>query len=77
VQAPGQWFAFDEEFHLEARQQDFVEHPDGQLRLADGKTPHERLAVSTGSTVYINALQSLYAPLPTDVDRLPGRRSSL
>ena len=40
VKATRQRLAFDEELHLEAGQQDLVEHPDGQLGLADGEAPH-------------------------------------
>ena len=40
VQTPRQRPAFDDELDLEAGQQDFVEHPDDQLVLADGETPH-------------------------------------
>ena len=47
VEAAGERLALDEKFDFEAGQQDLVEHPDGQLRLADGETPHVRLAVST------------------------------
>jgi len=36
MQAPGGRFALDDELHVEAGQQDFVEHPDDQLVLADG-----------------------------------------
>jgi len=44
VQTPGNRFALDEEFNLETGQQDLVEHPDGQLGLADGETPHGSFA---------------------------------
>jgi hypothetical protein len=40
VQPLGQRLSLDDEIHLEAGQQDFVEHPDGQLGLANGETPH-------------------------------------
>ena len=43
VQAAGERLAFDEELDFEAGQQDLVEHPDGQLGLADGETPHSVL----------------------------------
>src|SRR5260221_637146 len=33
----------NEKFDLEAGHQDFVEHPDDQLVLADGETPHWRV----------------------------------
>ena len=36
VEATGHRTAFNDEFDLVARQQDFVEHPDDQLVLADG-----------------------------------------
>jgi hypothetical protein len=35
VQASRQRPVFDDEFHLEAGQQDFIEHPDHQLVLTD------------------------------------------
>ena len=40
VQAPRQRPVLDDELDLEAGQQDFVEHPDDQLVLTDGQTPH-------------------------------------
>ena len=40
VQATRERLALDQELDFEAGQQDLVEHPDGQLRLADGETPH-------------------------------------
>ena len=40
VQPAGERLALDEKFDFEAGQQDFVEHPDDQLGLADGETPH-------------------------------------
>jgi hypothetical protein len=40
MQAPGERLALDDEFDLEAGQQDFVEHPDDQFVLTDGETPH-------------------------------------
>src|SRR5262249_34193589 len=42
VQAPGEGPLFDDELDLEAGQQDLVEHPDDQLVLTDGQTPHQR-----------------------------------
>ena len=42
VQPARERLAFDQELDFEAGQQDLVEHPDGQLRLADGETPHSR-----------------------------------
>jgi hypothetical protein len=36
----GKQLAFDEEVDLEAGHQGFIEHPDDQLGLADGDTPH-------------------------------------
>ena len=36
VEAAGQWSRLDDEFDLEARQQDLVEHPDNQFVLTDG-----------------------------------------
>ncbi len=47
VKTAGQRLALDEEPYFEAGQQDLVEHPDGQFSLADGETPHVRLAVPT------------------------------
>ncbi len=41
VETPRQRAALDDEFDLEAGQQDFVEHPDDQLVLTDGETPHQ------------------------------------
>ena len=40
MQPAGERLALDEELDFEAGQQDFVEHPDDQLGLADGETPH-------------------------------------
>ena len=36
----GERLALDEKFDFEAGHQGFVEHPDDQLGLADGETPH-------------------------------------
>jgi hypothetical protein len=36
MEAPREWPLFDDELDLEARQQDFVEHPDDQFVLTDG-----------------------------------------
>jgi hypothetical protein len=36
MQPPGDRLALDDELHVEAGQQDFVEHPDDQFVLADG-----------------------------------------
>jgi hypothetical protein len=36
MQPAGERLAFDDELHVEAGQQDFVEHPDDQFVLADG-----------------------------------------
>ena len=43
VQAARERLAFDQELDFEAGQQDLVEHPDRQLRLAGGETPHSVL----------------------------------
>ena len=40
MQPAGERLALDEKFDFEAGHQGFVEHPDDQLGLADGKTPH-------------------------------------
>jgi hypothetical protein len=40
MQPAGERLALDEKFDFEAGHQGFVEHPDDQLGLADGETPH-------------------------------------
>ena len=40
VEAAGERLALDQELDFEAGQQDLVEHPDDQLGLTDGETPH-------------------------------------
>ena len=60
VQAARERLALDEELDFEAGQQDLVEHPDGQLGLADGEAPHSVLVPRTG-TLDIGDKRSLYA----------------
>jgi hypothetical protein len=55
MEAAGQRFALDQKVDLEAGQQDFVEHPDDQLGLTDGKAPHGRTATVSGRAWVINA----------------------
>ncbi len=40
MELPGERLALDEKFDFEAGLQGFVEHPDEQLGLTDGETPH-------------------------------------
>ena len=40
VEPAGERLALDDELDFEAGQQDLVEHPDDQLGLTDGETPH-------------------------------------
>jgi hypothetical protein len=51
VKAAGGRLALDDELDLEARQQNFVEHPDDEFVLADGKTPHRVRLYSRRSPV--------------------------
>ena len=60
VQAARERLAFDQELDFEAGQQDLVEHPDRQLRLADRETPHSVLAPRC-RTLDIGDKRPLYA----------------
>ena len=80
VEAAGKRLALDQELDFEAGQQDLIEHPDGQLRLTDGETPHRVLAPVQGDTLDIRSKRPLYASRPRRVyDRVsmgcrPGHR---
>ena len=59
--------ALDQELDFEAGQQDLIEHPDGQLRLTDGETPHRVFAPVQGDTLDIRSKRPLYASRPRRV----------
>jgi len=61
-QTANQRLALDQIVDFEAGQQDLVEHPDDQLRLTDGQTPHARVAAAEEGTCAMRTETSDYTP---------------
>jgi hypothetical protein len=61
MEAARERLALDQELDFETGQQDLIEHPDGEFRLARGEAPHAGPATAKGKTLHIDGKPLLYA----------------